>query len=182
MEKILAIVEGQTEAHFVKATYANALITRPFPNGEDVAVEVIVDAVTDTVETVCGHISKVLVLLDLEKRSVSANDFLNAILSALSQNCSGRQFYIGVADRQIETWILADVHTMRQRFDPEYVYPGDGCGAKKLLHKLSEGIVRAPRDTANLLKSCSAERALSNSPSLRALIDQIDFEWVWAKN
>jgi len=180
MEKIAAIVEGHTEEHFIRATYASVHITRPIPNGRTVTTEVVIEAIIDALELIGGNISKVVVLLDREQRDLDAEAFIMAIRNGITPRCGARAIYIGVADRQIENWIIADEQEMRSRFDRTFKYPGDGCAGKTVLQSLSGGTSRGPRDTALLLKSCSATRSAGNSPSLSRFIQAIDFDWVWA--
>lgn len=182
MEKIAAIVEGHTEAHFVKATYASVHVTRAIPNGRTVAIDVIVEAIVDAIEVLGGSISKVLILLDREDREMSAIDMAAAIRAGILQKCTGRTLYIGVTDRQIENWIIADEKKMRSLFDSTFQYAGDGTFGKGTLQSLSDGVYRAPGDNALLLKSCSATQGALKSPSLAGLISSIDFDWPWAKS
>jgi hypothetical protein len=182
MERIAAIVEGHTEAHFVHATYAASHIIRPIPNGETVPVEQIIEAILDAMDVIGGNISKILILLDREQREMEAEDFLSKIQSALELRCGTRKLYIGVADRQIENWIVADEQEMRNRYKPDFEYQGDGCGGKAVLEKINGGVSLGPFDTALLLKSCSANRASTRSSSLARLLKIIDFDWFWAKN
>jgi hypothetical protein len=116
---------AHTEEHFIRATYSAAQIVRPFPNGEDVDLNLIVDAIVDALEIMSSNISKVLILLDRERRSLSANELASTLFTALTQKCTNRTFYIGVADRQIENWIIADEQRMRECFDPGFSYSGD---------------------------------------------------------
>jgi hypothetical protein len=180
MEKLAAIVEGHTEEHFVRGTYGLSYVTRAIPNGRNVAIEVIVEAIADALELISGEITKILILLDREKREISAKDMADMIAIGLKSICGDRRLYIGVSDKMIENWIVADEKKMKAKFDSSYSYPGDGCHGKFELQKLNGGVSLGPRDTAMLLKECSANDASSNSPSLQRLISQIDFQWAWA--
>lgn len=180
MERIAAIVEGHTEAHFIRATHASVLISRSIPNGRSVATEVIVEAIVDALELMSGSITKVLILLDREGREISAEDLATQIRDGVESHCGSRRLYIGVSDRQIENWIVADEEEMVRRFDPAFVYQGDGCSGKPLLRQLNKGVSLGPRDTALLLAECSAQRAQRKSGSLATLLQMVDFEWHWA--
>jgi hypothetical protein len=182
MERIVALVEGHTEAHFIEATYANAIVQRPFPNGKDVAIDVIVESIVDALETVGGSIKKVVVLLDRERREASAAEIAGRIISELTHKCPSRKIYVGVSDRQIENWILADEIYIRRRFNTEFRYAGDGFPAKAVLEDLCGRVLKGPRDKANMLKECSALRGSERSESLRMFRNLIDFDWSWATN
>jgi hypothetical protein len=181
MEKIAAIVEGHTEEHFVKKTYGAVRVSRGIPNGRTVSTEVIVEAVLDALELVSGDVTKVIILFDREGRTQTAAELAEAVRSGISDRCGNRALYIGVSDRQIENWILADIETMRSLYDPSFNYPGDGVSAKSLLKRLNNGVSLGPTDTAILLKSCSAIRGAAVSESLSDFLRQIDFHWYWAR-
>jgi len=182
MEKILALVEGHTETHFVKQTYGNSIVLRPFPNGDDVAIELIIESILDVMGTIGGGITKVLILLDREGRDISASDMRKMIGDAISETCRHCTVSVGVTDRHIENWILADEDRVRQQYGPaDYAYPGDGFRGKGMFEKMIGGVSIGPLDRALVLKACSAVRAMGKSESLAALIDQVDFDWNWAK-
>jgi hypothetical protein len=180
MERIAALVEGQTEHHFVKKTYANSVIQRPFPNGKDVPIEVITECLLDAIETLGGDISKVLVLLDREGRAESADAMRTAIGAALVTASPNRSFYVGVTDRHIENWILADEDFVRGTFgQPSYVYLGDGTKGKPALDDVSNKSLRSPTEKAEMLKACSALKGQQLSPSLAAFCATVNFDWYW---
>jgi hypothetical protein len=180
METIAAIVEGHTEEHFVRSTYGAVLISRAIPNGRTVPAEVIVEAIVDALELIGGQITKVLILFDREGRAATAESLAQVVREGVAARCGERSLYVGVADKQIENWIIADEQEMRRRYDPSFGYSGDGSGGKAILQRLT-GVSLGPRDTAQLLKACSARRASEKSASLAALIGSVDFQWQWAQ-
>lgn len=104
-----------------------------------------------------------------------------AIFDGVMKSCAGRKFYVGVADIQIENWILSDEPMIRSLFNvPQFNYPGDGTGSKPILQKISGGVMMGPADKAGLLKKSSALTASKVSPSLEAFRSSIDFDWYWA--
>jgi hypothetical protein len=180
MERIVALVEGHMETHFVRSTYGNAVVQRPFPNGRTVDLDLIVESIRDQLETVGGDITKVVILLDREGRDIPAPDMLKYLQDELGKCTSNRNLYIGVSDRQIENWVVADEDHMREKFDaPNYQYVGDGTSGRTTLEKLNGGDA-GYRDKAYLLKSCSATGAARRSPSLAAFLQIINFDWGWA--
>lgn len=181
MERIVALVEGHMETHFVRSTYANAIVQRPFPNGRDVALEIIVECIIDALETVGGGIYRIIILLDREQRTLESCDIAAFILSSVRSAFPTRRFFVGVADRQIENWIVADEEFVRNRFGlASYTYAGDGTYGKGVLDTLCGNDLRGPKDKALMLKACSATRSAQGSQSLRAFVSSIDFGWRWA--
>ena len=182
MERIVALVEGHTEEHFVRSTYANVIVQRPFPNGKSVSLEFIVDAIVNSLEFVGGNIRRVLILLDREERLLSASDMAAYITNSVSARCPGRLFYVGVSDRHIENWVLADEQQIRMTYgDPQYIYAGDGTNGKPLLKRLLGPISLGPRDRAQLIRDSSALRGAQKSESLKNFVSRVDFDWYWAK-
>lgn len=180
MERIVALVEGHAETHFVNATYANAIVQRPFPNGDNVDLSLIIDAINDRLETVGNEITKVLVLLDRERRAQPAADVAIHIIEAVREKHPHRSLYVGVSDREFENWILADVeHMIAHTNIHNYAYPGDGCGGKHVLKQLTAGVDLGYRDKALLLKSSYCSRMRPRSPSFDRFAASIDFSWWW---
>jgi len=180
MERIVALVEGHTETHFVQSSYGNAIVQRPFANGDSVSLDLIAEAIVEHLDTISGSITKVLILLDREGRDLSPGEVRSALWAKIHPHCGTRKIYIGVSDRQIENWILADEIGMRERFSaPDFVYPGDGLGGKNALKALS-GSDASFRDKAEWLKSTSTTQSRQNSKSLDDFLVQIDFFWPWA--
>lgn len=181
MERIAALVEGHTELHFIKNTYANSIVSRPIPNGKSVSISLIVESIVDAVQALGGEIKRVIILLDREGRDITSSEMAIAIIDGVGAICSGRKFYVGVADIQIENWMLADEQMIRSVFnEPDFIYPGDGVGSKNILHRISGGVMMGPADKAALLKKASALTGSKVSPSLEAFRGSIDFDWYWA--
>lgn len=58
MERIAALVEGHTELHFIRSTYANSIVSRPIPNGKSVAISLIVESIVDAVQALGGKLKE----------------------------------------------------------------------------------------------------------------------------
>lgn len=178
MRRIVAIVEGQTEEHFIRRTYPSALILRPFTNGKDVSTEVISKKIAAPLARIGADFADFIILVDRERRQASATDFANELHNELAKLAPGRRFSIGVPDIHIENWILADEAEMRRRFDASFTYAGDGVPAKGVLRTIS-GISHSPLERAELLKACAANEIEGRSPSFAAFKAQVRCEWLW---
>lgn len=180
MVKIAALVEGHTETHFINATFPKPHFQRPFPNGKDVSLDLIAESISDALEVVGGEIDAILVLLDREGRAITAQDMAVELSGKLKKLGCNRKIHIGVTDRHLENWILADQEAIREKFQREdFFYAGDGTRGKAILESVA-GYAMSPIDKARLLKSCSAIRAKTRSQSLLSWLDSCDFEWHWA--
>jgi hypothetical protein len=182
MERIAAIVEGHLEAHFMNETYPKVLVQRFLPNGDDVALDLIVEAITDQLEIIDKSVERVVILLDRERRAQPALSVVAYIRSKLINHNSKRAYYIGVTDREVENWILADTKLLTDRYNLDaYSYCGDGRGGKGRLSEITGGDL-APRDKARLLKAVSPSNVGNASLSLAKFVEQIDFPWFWASS
>jgi hypothetical protein len=169
------------ETHFMRQSYGNAIVQRPFPNGDSVDLELIIESIRDRLETIGGPITKFVVLMDREGRPQSAADIAQTVLDRLKAHSPARSFYVGVSDREVENWIIADEERMREAYGTSaYEYAGEGKNGKAILEQLNGGIDASFRDKATLLNSCSSVRAATKSPSLAHFLAQIDFQWHWA--
>lgn len=180
MPRILAMVEGHTEAIFFEIAHPDCLVLRPFPNGITVSISKIAEKIEFSLRAVGNDFDAIVVMLDRERRAAEASSISKELAQRLREICPGRPFLIGVSDIQIENWILADEDKMRERFgSTEYTYAGDGLGAKRRLGELSGGESFSPRTKAELLKSCKASSIASKSPSFACFQAAAGFEWYW---
>ncbi|MDO1558199.1 hypothetical protein Q0812_01980 [Brevundimonas sp. 2R-24] len=180
MPKIVAIVEGQTEEHFIRKTYPSALILRPFTNGRDVDLALIARKIAAPLARIGMGFDDFIILIDRERRTMSAAELEERLRSELEKLEPMRQFSIGVPDIHIENWILADETEMRRRYGETFTYEGDGTPAKGALRALS-GISHSPLEKAELLKACSADEIANKSPSFECFRTRVRCDWVWLK-
>ena len=182
MERIVAMVEGHLEYHFMKESYPRVLVQRCIPNGRDVGLDLIIEAISDQLEIIDGSFQKVVILLDRERRKEKASEIMSYLRDKLSIKDPSRLFYVGVADLMAENWILSDEHFINSEYlIQDYTYCGDGVAGKSRLAGIT-GNDLAPRDKARMLKAISSRRGCENSNSLLQFISQIDFSWYWASN
>ena len=117
MERIAALVEGDTEDFFFRSTYGRVIVQRPFPNGRSVDLDRIIDDIKDNIDTLGGSIRYVIILLDREGRDASAAEMAVRIKGQLQAVCTNREIMVRVTDRHIENWILADEEFIITKFD-----------------------------------------------------------------
>lgn len=182
MPRVLAIVEGHTEASFFKISHPKCRVITPFPNGTTVSIAKIAEKIEFSIRTVGKEYDHIIVWLDRERRASSFSQIKSELNQRLSTLCPGRVFHIGVSDIQIENWILADEQFISDKFNKQdYKYCGDGKSAKKRLSVVSDGESFSPLSKAELLKSCYASRISMNSDSFSDFRLGIDIDWHWMK-
>jgi len=182
MARTIAIVEGKTEVEFVKATMPRPHVMTPFPNGKRTPVGHICEAIVDALEGFGGTNRDVVILVDREKRDETAVSIRDTILKAVSSKFPSMRFHIGVSDRHIENWIVADESFVKNTYNlPEYSYCGDGAFGDMTLHRLNSDVSIGAVDRARLLRAASAKNIAAVSPSFERFVRSIDFDWYWAK-
>ena len=180
MERIVAIVEGHLEYHFMKESYPRVLVQRCIPNGKNVDLDQIIEAISDQLEVIDNSFLKVVILLDRERRKETILEITDYLIYKLLEKNPSRAFYIGVADLMAENWILSDEDYIKRTYlIDDYKYCGDGVAGKSRLATIISNDL-APRDKARMLKAISPMLGSMKSDSLLHFISQIDFPWYWA--
>ena len=102
------LVEGVLEQKFVQATCPSAPVRRIGCNGDDVAIEAIAERVGTQARLLQRKYNPIVVVFDREGRDVSCDDIRARLLELLKTEGLTGDIVVGIPDRDIETWILAD--------------------------------------------------------------------------
>jgi len=165
----------------MKATLPRPQVLTPFPNGKRTPVQHIIDAIVDSLECFGGDERNVVILVDREKRTETAKNISTSLFSVLSPKFPSMKFHIGVSDRHIENWIVADEELMCEIYKlNNHTYCGDGNFGDPQLYELCTNKSIGHVDRAKLLKSARASRIATQSASFKSFHDTIDFDWYWA--
>ena len=111
MNKPAFLVEGDLEQRFIQANCKNCPVQKINCNGKAVSLE----AIAKRVGTLARLMEKrhspsvIIVIFDREHRSQTSEEIENSFLNLLKSECVGTKVVVGVPDRTIESWILADV-------------------------------------------------------------------------
>lgn len=178
MERIAAIVDGHAERHFFSIA-ANAHVQDAIGNGISVPIDHIVEDAILAMRALSFDIKTVVVIFDREGRSETVQELASAVADRLAPHSSGRNLAVGVKDRHLENWILADPETVCSKLGlQDYTYSHEGLRGKPVLSQMV-GYRLSYVDTATLLKSCFASRIASNSPSFAHFLGQLSCAWFW---
>ena len=107
------IVEGFTEKLFLAEICSGHPIKRLEINGKNVSLEAIIDRIESLAVLLKGRHSPIVVLFDREERDASSSAIAAEIERELRRRRPQEDFVIGVADRMIENWIVADWEALR---------------------------------------------------------------------
>jgi hypothetical protein len=181
------LVDGVMEQRIIGRICQGKTVQRLNCNGTDTPLEVIVNRIEFHVRILNNRYSPIVVLIDREKRSSTCQEIGAQISRLLNDRGYAGQFVIGVVDRCIENWILADWGSVVERFKEHDILPApgdahfEGTQGKTELKKLlpRELLYNEPTWGKDMFLSCRPDRMYENSASFRSLIDQLDLPCAW---
>jgi hypothetical protein len=165
------LVEGHLEQKAIGALCPGQPVQRINCNGKDVDLKVMAKFIETLIKLLGNRYYPIIVIVDREQRNTSARSMRKTIIGELTRLGVRDQLIVAVADRHIENWILADIHTMTELFGKNFRRRNyEGAGGKGQLKRLFESIGNVYNETTTgvtLLRQISSTRAQANSASLR---------------
>ena|ERR1035437_1317863 len=166
------IVDGFTEKLIIQHICPNQPIRRTDLNGKDASINAISKRISSLIRLLGGRYYPIVILIDKEERDI---DFINIaceIKSILNkeglQNCDIR---IGVADRMIENWIIADWKSLTSK--AKNISKTDTVNGASIIRKV-HGSYDKTTDGVNLFLKCNQAIMYENSESYKYFIDQLE--------
>ena len=174
------LVDGRAEDLFFRATLPGCKIRRIIPNGRDVPLELIVEAVKIGHESFCGETSVAIVKIDREQRKESCDDILSSLNDMIESSGITRPTIVALPDRCLENWILADDARISALCGTDYDYIHEGQMGKPILNNILGGGAKIPYvKTSKLLISASAQSIRTKSSSFSKFATDVIFDWDW---
>ena len=102
------LVDGQMEKLIIEKLCPNQRVRLTGLNGKDVTIEAIAKKASALIRLLNGKNYPIVVLIDREDRPESAEEIANLLKTEMRNEGIKDDLIIGVADRMIENWILAD--------------------------------------------------------------------------
>lgn len=168
------IVDGFTELTIIQKLCPNQPIKRSI-NGKDVSLKRTAAEIVTIIRVLNNRNYPIVILTDREKRS---DDFLTIvaelkreILEQLASKNMTADIRIGIADRMIENWILADAEALDN--PPEIPAETDDFGGKGLMKKIMPTYSETADGPALFFKANPA-KMYENSPSFKHFADQLE--------
>lgn len=165
------LVEGHTEQKIVQAICPKAVVQRINLNGNSVEANAIAVRVATQARLWGGKYRPIVILVDREKRTQTAVEFAASLSSAIRDQGIEDPIVVGVADRMIENWILANPSLWPNGEAPDNV---DGTAGATQLKKLRRNSYAKSSDGPRLFKECSPSALRQRSPSFRSFADQLE--------
>lgn len=177
------IIEGHLEKLFLSSICPGRKVLKLEVNGRDVALEAIVKRIESFAVLFHGKYYPIIIVFDREGRSESASNIAKLVLERLKEKRPSDAFIVGVADRMIENWILADWGNLKQSISHLPSLPThatEGVNGKAILRRLlgSEkysATIQGPK----LLKQARATEIEKQSASFKAFKEQLLFDCAW---
>jgi hypothetical protein len=193
LNKTVFLVDGQTEIDAIRVRilenyYVKPQFRRVGCNGKDVTIQGYINASRGILlEVLRGSYLKIVIIVDKEKRNISASDFADKLKKAIVKEISSNTRYkkeeleekisILVPDIMFENWIVADIEGIKQeniliKADARQDMFDGSCGAGKLESTMTckyRKITHAPR----LFRLVNFNTAQLYSPSFKLALETL---------
>jgi hypothetical protein len=176
------------EQEFIRNVCAGAPVRKIGCNGDDVSIAAIARRVGTQGRLLQKRHDPLVVIFDREGRSETSQELEQSLLNALADEGLTGTVIVGVPDRDIEVWMLADSEIFRASaaIAPEVeVAACEGQKAKAKIKHMLWGRGKRPYvetvDGPLWLKKARPSRIASQSPSfarLSAALDQLECWWL----
>jgi hypothetical protein len=174
------IVEGHLEQAFLKNVCPGTPIRRIGCNGDDVDLRTLAKFIGTQGRLLQKRFSPLIIVFDRERRSMPCDQIEVEIREYLQDESVSVQIVIGIPDREIENWILADAISFcncsgTERTALESTYEGrPGKAAIK-----SGRVYIETSDGPLWLKKCQPVRMAAGSESFRRFYDCVRETQCW---
>ncbi|MGA9048256.1 MAG: hypothetical protein WB588_04605 [Dehalococcoidia bacterium] len=174
MNKAAFLVDGHLEQKFIQKSCPGRPVQRLECNGHNVSLS----AIAERIETHCRLFNNryypIIVVIDREDRRETSQEISSSLHSLLEQLGIVDTIIIGVTDRTIENWILADREIVNQceYKVKEITISYEGRKGKTVIKKHLR-MYHETTDGVDLLVKCRAGHIKNNSPSFAEFYDQL---------
>ena len=173
MNNIAFFVEGHLEKKFIQQICKGKVVRMLACNGKAVSTQAIAKRIASHCRLLGGKHYPIVTWVDLESRNVSAVEFAADLLQSVRDEGVIDDLIIGVADKMIENWILADREVVLESSNRKRQYPTEieGLYGKGLIKKLIPNYHETTTGVY-LLKKCRPSKMVA-SPSFNAFYQQL---------
>ena len=165
------IVDGFTERNIIQNICPGAPIRRTDLNGKDVSIEAMAKKIASLIKVLNNRHYPVIILVDKESRNISCKEMIAKLEESIKkEGINNLDLRVGVADRMLENWILADWDKLKsKKGKPLNTDCINGCG------KLKEviGSYGKTTDCVDMFLNADIKKMYKNSPSFKVFADKI---------
>jgi hypothetical protein len=171
------LVDGITEQRFIQRICPNRPVRVTGLNGKSVRTDALAKRLASLIRLWNGRYYPIVIVVDRECREEAAADFGASLQSCLRVEGVTDQIVVGVADRMIENWMIADPAVWPAHQLPDHV---DGCSGVNVVKGYMSSYDKAASGPVLLYRSRASE-IKQRSPSFAALAEQlegVDCHWL----
>jgi hypothetical protein len=171
MSKPAFIIDGFTEKGIVQKLCPGRPISRTDLNGKNVTLPAMAKRIATLIRLLGNRCYPIIILIDKEQREANFAEIADELRAALvDEGVTDQDLRIGVADRMIENWTLADW----ERLGGTDEKPGctDGIHGAGMIRTI-KGSYNKTTDGVEYFIDARQETIYANSPSYRHFIDQL---------
>jgi|APSaa5957512535_1039671.scaffolds.fasta_scaffold54521_2 hypothetical protein len=176
------IIEGHMEQKILQNICPGKVIQRIGANGDHVSMKVMATHLAPQIRLFSNRYRPVIVLFDRERRDASCEQLRRELSLELADLGIDQEITIGIADRTIENWILADYEMLMDTygFRPENGNLEGTFGKSELKSRFApDTTYRETTTGVKIFKECRPDRMYQQSLSFKYFIDSIDIECWW---
>ena len=166
------IVDGFTEKLIIQQLCPGKPISRTDLNGKNVTLDAIAKKIASLIRLLNNRHYPIVVLIDKEERTQPISDIIDYLHFKLEENgildCDVR---IGVADRMIENWIIADWDCLKVKNEKQPVIT-EGLNGSSIIRKL-KGSYSKTTDGVELFLSANQQKIYQKSESYKCFADKL---------
>jgi hypothetical protein len=166
------IVDGFTELKIIQRLCPGKPVSRTDLNGKDVTLKAIAKRIASLIKLFGDRHYPIVILIDKEQRDIAFNEMAKQIGDELrnEHKLTNQDLRIGVADRMIENWIIADWETFAGEMEsPKNMEGTNGTAEIKRI----KGSYGKTTDGVKLFLQARQEKIYENSPSYKHFINQL---------
>ena len=172
--RLAFLVDGNLEQKFIQRACPGNTVRRINCNGNAVAISAMVRRIATQCRLLGSKYYPIVVIIDREDRDTPSRDLCSEIIDGLREEGIVDELIVGVADRMIENWILADSEIVCEDANFQKTPPAtcEGLDGKRVIgdcvryyHETTVGV--------ELLLKCRASRIRQKSPSFAYLYDKL---------
>lgn len=177
MHKPAFLVDGHQEKKFIQRACPGIPVRIINLNGDDVEIQAIVKHVGSLIRLLGSRYYPIVIIIDREGRDKTSETLCAEIIQGLREEGIADDLIVGVADRMIENWILADNEIVcgDEGFQKKPPDDCEGLNGKKVIKEC----IRNYQETTvgvELLLKCRASRIREKSSSFASLYQELPFK------
>lgn len=174
------LVEGDLEQLFIQRASPGTKVIKIICNGRNVYLSAIAKRIASQCRLINGRNHPILVIFDREERSESPEELISELLSLLRGEGVEDEIIVGVPDRMIENWILADPERLAQDDEccGEVPISVEGTNGKTMIKRCFKSYNETTTGVKLLLKA-RVNTMKSNSDSFCKFVDRLPSNGCW---